>query len=108
MTTDAQEEASKDLSPATNAFSVLMDSARTLVLPEHRGSGESSASGSLRGDWQLHNDLIDLLRARGLGWRFGEEKTSGKAFTDGLAGVLFNICSSKRLSTLKDRGVRVP
>ena len=29
-------------------------------------------------------------------------------FTDGLAGVLFNICSSKRLSTLKDRGVRVP
>ena len=49
-----------------------------------------------------------VLRENSLGWKFGEERTSGSAFVDTLATVFYQICPGSRSRTLADRGIHVP
>ena len=59
-------------------------------------------------DWQLHNDLMDLLQEQGLGFQNGMEKTAGKQFVRVVSRVLFEVLPEKRLQRLADRGLRRP
>ena len=86
VSTDAVSKSTSG--PTVNALSVLMAANQQLPLPEYRGSEQYRSCGMLRGDWALRNDLINVLRENSLGWKFGEERTSGSAFVDALATVL--------------------
>ena len=71
-------------SGGVNAFSVLMASARELKLPPKVLSNYETG----RGDLRLHDDIIDFLRERNMGFSPGVENTTGsqivKCVTDAL------------------------
>jgi hypothetical protein len=70
-----------------NAFSVLMASARELKLPPKILSNYETG----RGDLRLHDDVIDFLRERNMGFSPGVENTTGNQIVKYVADALFYI-----------------
>ncbi len=73
-----------------NAATVLMSASKQLRWPDkHFSSQEDYDKGN--GDKKLHDDIIDFLKTRGLGFSPGCENTSGKEFVGLLQSVLFAV-----------------
>ena len=70
-----------------NAYSVLMESARESKLPSKLLTNYETG----RGDLRLHDDIIDFLRERNLGFSPGLENTTGSLIVKCLTDALFYI-----------------
>ena len=70
-----------------NTFSVLMASARELKLPPKVLSNYETG----RGDLRLHDDIIDFLRERNMGFSPGIENTTGSQIVKCVTNALFYI-----------------
>ena len=77
----------RSTSGGVNAFSVLMASARELRLPAKILKSHETG----RGDLRLHDDIIDFLREKSLGFSPGLENTTGSHIVKCLADALFYI-----------------
>ena len=95
-----------------NAFTTMMAASAAASRPKfslpEKHVPPAAPGQSLRGDYRLENDIIDLLAKMGVGFRNGAEKTSGKTFVRLLRSVLFEILPPTRLQRLKDRGLQLP
>ena len=96
MATDEQPQ----ITPIRNAFTVLMDASKQLKLPAKTFSTPERYEIG-RGDHRLHDDIIDFLKERGLGFSPGTENTTGKQVVKALCDALFFI--QPHLTTLCGR-----
>ena len=85
---DLQQETS--VAPPQNAFTVMMMAARELKFPPKVFSTPERYEIG-RGDHRLHDDIIDFLKKRGLGFSPGVENSTGKQVVKALSDALFYI-----------------
>ncbi len=95
-----QEKRSKQASGSSpiNAFSILMSAAREQRLPRKLLAKDAENG---RSDYKLHDDIIDFLATKKLGFSAGCEMTSGKQVVSTLQHSLFYLLP--HLPTLKSR-----
>ncbi|XP_070563443.1 uncharacterized protein [Ptychodera flava] len=100
---NVKQKQTTDQSCTRNAFDVLLESARKIdkKYPSKFGSDES-----VRGDWRLRNDFIDLMERKGAGFTDGQEESVGKTFVNNVTSVLFSLMP--HLSKLQSRGFKLP
>ena len=92
-------EKDSNSAPLQNAATVLMASASKLRLPSKLLSMERYEKG--RGDYRLHDDIIDFLDRKNLGFGAGLENTTGKQVVKALADTLFFL--QPHLKTINGR-----
>ena len=81
--------------PRRNAFEVLMNQAREVVLPI-----------KLRGDQTLYNDVLDLLVKMKVGWSPDIVKTTGEKFVKTLSDTLWTLDPHQK--KFADRSIDIP
>ena len=86
--------------PQKNAFAVMMMAAKELKLPPKVFSTPERYKVG-RGDHRLHDDIIDFLKGKCLGFSTGTENTTGKQIVKVLTDALYYI--QPHLQTLTGR-----
>lgn len=87
--------------PQENAFRLLMQSAQVDSLP-------SKYTSPSRNDWQMFNDIVDLMSEKKMGFPKGSENESGKRIIDKVTGVLYYLNPVSRQAILsKNAGLNV-
>lgn len=76
--------------PPRNAYTVMMMAAKELKFPSKVFSTPERYEIG-RGDHRLHDDVVDFLRNKGLGFSPGAENTTGKQVVKSVSDALFYI-----------------
>jgi len=91
-----------------NAFTELFKAQNRQISPEslkYPPTFGDNVENVKRGDWQLKNDLIALLKEKEMGFTSGEDSV-GKSVVNGISDALFYILP--HLSKLSERSISMP